>query len=276
MNRIGFLIITASLFNLGAHASNTCRNPFKDPQHFYLNTGISKGGDNGYSFYVADDDETREELNGVVVPECINESTRVMNVYMGTIEQAGNEYDYIAYDSNAMSCHGIGRVEISDTCSGKIAYIVDGTHGEIQVDGNVVHTSFRVYANDEAESLIAYVALTDDAANEVVISNMNGQAATAKKTENQAGFFSSASASWEINNPDEIPAVTIAYILSLKDNQFFSCTPSSNNGLLIATVIATGAYLTCAIPAGIGLSAWWVLKNPYLRNQFGKCFNKGN
>jgi len=154
---------------------------------------------------------------GYLTAEC-DKNSPYFTMYLGETEMV-KVSDPLA---NALST----LVRISDTCDGTPLFLIDRQPALYTLPNKTkVNTSMRVFAQDNAQTLIAYVTATEDTTNGLVLRAADETVlATAKKK-----FFSGStcSAEWTVSNPGKTEQISsvMAILLSLKDNPEMSCLP---------------------------------------------------
>ncbi len=146
-------------------------------------------------------------------PECVDNS-KVLDLVSGT-GHIVNWSEMIKGNENIF--------KINLTCKSETIAILDTRRQTLKAnDGKELVVSFQVFANDAAQTLIAYALESEDGAKQFTLRSPDGSvlvSASKEYSQTGAGCF----ATWSVSNSGLNPTVA-AYVLAWKDNGQFDCS----------------------------------------------------
>jgi hypothetical protein len=248
----GGLIFAIGFLSLSHAAATDCRDPFSfNSSHFYLVSESDCKATNSFTSHITSDPRVVNNEQGYFKAGC-NDAVPYINLNMGTIFQNNATYDYIVYYEDAKAVTQPNYLAVTQFCpAGKVAFYIDRSPGTVNgTDGNPVATTYRVYTNsDDVTTLLGYVKDTDYAAYSIVFRNNTKILGTAKKTDVDGG--TRCKAVWEVNNDPSVNPAIFSYLISLKDNSKFTCTPpGSMSGAQIALAVTLPIFTIGSIFLG--------------------------
>lgn len=173
--------------------------------------------------------------------------------------------DYVISYSDPLANPLSTLVRISTACDGKPAYLIDRQPMLYTLpNGKKINTSIRVFAQDNAQTLIGFVAATEDTTNGLILRAADDTVlATATKK-----FFSgnTCSAEWNVSNPGKTRQISsvMAMLINLKDNPDMSCLPQPSCPSQAGTFFV-GAGTGALLAALVGTAGFYFFK-PQLRD----------
>lgn len=194
---------------------------------------------------------------GILKAEC-DKNSPYFTMYLGD-DKTGWVVRFSDPLANALST----LVRISSTCNGEPLYLIDRQPSLYTLRNNTkVNTNIRVFAQDNARTLIGYVAATEDTTKGLVL---RSEDETVLATANKQFFSgSTCSAKWTVSNPGKTEKISVvtAFLINLKDNSDMSCLPQPSCPSQAGTIVASSA-MSCAITAALFVGGFLFIKNRY-------------
>jgi len=258
MYRSLILPVLATLFLTSTVLAAECPSPFSaNLNQFLLKEDLSCSGQT-FPVVVNIIPANQTSVNGVWNPKCVKFSP-YFELSTGNVV-----VDYSSTMASTLSPF----VTLID-CNGRPSFLIDRTPTlETLPSGQKVNVNARVFTEDNQRSLLGYVAASEDQADKLVL-RVPDTNVIATATKSWAG----CGAIWVVTNSAGTLQIAnaISFLITLKDNDGFSCipTPATDSGLSKGGMFGVGFTLGAAIGAVItGPVVYYFMQRCKLRRHF--------
>lgn len=247
----------------GKGAAIECTNPFPNLAQFQIVEQLKCNGvTNPVVLQITSVNASASTSSPFLAPGCDNTSV-YFNMYKGA--------EILDFSNTVENVHS-KTVFISKACDGIREFLINREPLLYTLPSkDKVNTSVRVFSEDANASLLAYVRADEDNANNLVLRDSSGSIIVTaikvlKNTPGNGDFC--AQGIWTVTSllATEQNAKIVSFLLTLKDNTSFSCTPtqppavSAMSAGAIILGVAIGAVLVIA--GGVGIACYCAKHNP--------------
>jgi hypothetical protein len=241
------------------------------PAHVLANHCVSPFTSNLQAFQLQEKLSCTQTTSPVVLNIIPGNQTAITGKWQPTCDTLSPRFelfaDSLVVDFSDTMANALSKIVRVSNCDGAPIFLIDRTPMlETLPSGQKISVSTRVFAEDDSRSLIGYVAATEDLSNGLTVRGADtkilAQAVKAFHRTPDCGAI------WTVTNSGQTVQIAnvISFLITLKDNDGFSCVSSptypDNSYAMFALGIGVGAIGLALLEFGI-----WYGYRAYQRHQ---------